>query len=178
MVEEIEYKFLNINEEDMDQRLRDLGAQKVSQGQMHEIFFNKPDENVDFLDSEKKSLRLRQFGEIITLTYKGPSKAQKGPKVRDEIEFELNDYEAAQAMLEELGFEKTREYTKRRTHYSFESVHFEIDQLPGEKPYLEIETASLEAMEEICKKLGMDMSKADPRGVTEIFPEKFRIRQN
>lgn len=174
MVSEVEYKFLNIDAEDMDQRIRDLGAHKESQGNLHDVFFDAEQLQVDFRNPEKKALRLRRFGEIITLTYKGPAQKSPGPKVREEIEFDISDFEAAQAMLEELGFVKKREYTKKRIHYTFGKVHFEIDQFPGEKPYLEIETPTLEAMEEICKSLGMDMAKADSRGVTEIFPAHFR----
>lgn len=173
MADEVELKFLKIDIDEIDTKLRELGAVKEWEATLHDVFFSNPSASVEFGKSGVNDLRLRQFGENILLTFKGPKKDGYGFKIRDELELAVDDFNNCIEILKHLGFEATKEYTKKRSHYSFGSVRFEIDQVPHEKPYLEIETKTPEAMEEICKQLDLDIRQGDARSISQLFPRYY-----
>jgi len=73
-----------------------------------------------------------------------------------------------------MGFIEEESNIKKRTHYELGNICFEIDEFEGLPPYLEIETHSEKDMEDICKKLNLDINKGDNRVIIEIYPEKFQ----
>lgn len=89
------------------------------------------------LRAERKLLRLREYGEERTLTYKGPPEA--GPhKVREEIETRVADAGAMRAVLERLGYEVVFRYEKYRAEYEIEGGVAVVDETPVGN-YIELE---------------------------------------
>lgn len=81
------------------------------------------------LRAERKLLRLREYGEERTLTFKGPPEA--GPhKVREEIETRVADAGAMRAMLERLGYEVVFRYEKYRAEFEMDGGMAVIDETP------------------------------------------------
>lgn len=74
-------------------------------------------------------LRVRQFGERWTLTYKGPGQAGRH-KVREELEMALQEPEAFLAILDRLGFHRSFRYEKYRTEYYDSEGVLTIDETP------------------------------------------------
>jgi adenylate cyclase class 2 len=62
-------------------------------------------------------LRLRRSGDHATVTYKGPA-AQSIYKSREEIEFDVSDTNAFEAVLDRLGYQPGFRYEKYRTKFS------------------------------------------------------------
>ena len=62
-------------------------------------------------------LRLRRAGERFTVTYKGPA-LRRPYKSREEIEFQVSDAEALEAVLDRLGYQPGFRYEKYRTEFS------------------------------------------------------------
>ena len=86
-----------------------------------------------------KLLRLRNSGEAVTLTFKGKSQPGKH-KTREEIEFEVPDFDRAALLLERLGYQATFRYEKYRTVYARprQHGHAMLDETPI-GVYLELE---------------------------------------
>lgn len=69
------------------------------------------------LRSSDRLLRVRIFGERVTLTYKGPTIAGRH-KTREEIETELPDSRSVPMVLERLGYVPAFRYEKYRTAFT------------------------------------------------------------
>ncbi|HEY1936976.1 MAG TPA: class IV adenylate cyclase [Candidatus Angelobacter sp.] len=76
-------------------------------------------------------LRLREYGPKWTLTYKDKSGPQSGRhKSRREIETQLENGGAMEAIVEALGFNPTFRYEKFRTEWTDNQGHVVIDETP------------------------------------------------
>lgn len=101
--------------------------------------------NIVFDDIQKKLrnkghlLRLRQEGENNILTFKKKSSVlSKDYKIREEIEFRIEEFEKMQSVFEYLGFYPFFIYEKFREVYKKEGVEVMIDETPIGN-YIEIE---------------------------------------
>jgi len=132
---ELEVKFMISNLSALETRLQLLGA-KLEQDRVHEVNlrFDTPSGE---LARSYQVLRLRQ-DRIARMTYKGPGETSDGVRVRREIEFTVSDFQAAQALLEALGYEVGVMYEKYRTSYAMENTHIVLDEMPYGH-FLEIE---------------------------------------
>ncbi len=172
MLDEIELKFLGIDKEEMERKLATLGAEKKFTSDSRAIYFDGP--GVSATDHSKMVVRLRTMDGKHVLTWKR-RRPDTEARENEELETEVGDFATAQAILERLGYRPGLEIEKRRTHYELGEAHFELDEIPGEKPYLEIETHSVEGMRAACAKLGLRMEDGSTGTVQELFPERFKV---
>lgn len=66
------------------------------------------------LRSSRRLLRLREAGDLVTLTFKGPAETGKH-KSREEREVRLESFSEMHVILERLGYQVTFRYEKHRT---------------------------------------------------------------
>ena len=171
-MQEIELKFLEIHKEEMHKKLLSIGAEKKWSHQLRSVAFSGNGFSTRAANNEQ-FLRVRQVGEKVILTHKGPSISEEF-KSREETEIVTHDsFEQAVAFLQTLGFVPEDESGKYRTHYEREDIHFEIDEWEGLPPFLEIETQDEETMRSVCEELGLDISEGSNETVTFIYPEHF-----
>jgi adenylate cyclase class 2 len=162
---ELESKFYLLDKEKLEKCLIAIGAERV-----HERIFET---NLRFdrlggeLERARQVLRLRQDSRI-RLTYKGPSQLEDGVLNRQEIEFEVGDFEAGRRMLEALGFVVSVIYEKYRTTYALEGLEITIDELPyGD--FCEIEGEVPEAIRGCAERLGLDRRAAITNSYLRLF---------
>lgn len=162
-MEEIEVKFLDINKEEIEQKLIKLGARRLGDFLFKRIVFDYPDWR---LNTDNAWLRLRDEGEKVTLTYK----KRLGTDTHDgstsdvgmhEIEIIVDDFEKTKNLLLTLGFIEKKYQEQKRTRYVLDDIEFDIDIWPRLNPYLEIETSSWEKIDQAIDLLGL--SKADKK---------------
>lgn len=171
---ELEVKFLLSHPDAFIERLQTLGGH-LENPRTREINlrFDTPDRA---LTRTYQVLRLRQDAKV-RLTYKGPGKMQGGVRARQEIEFGVDDFEAAKAMFEALGYEVSFVYEKYRTTYLFsvgsndfshsktttevvtanKSVEIVLDETPI-GTFTEIEGPDAESIQTTAHRLGLDWS--------------------
>ena len=96
-------------------RLLEAGGFRLLKARIFEdnTLFDTPDRR---LRAAASLLRLRQAGDAVVLTYKGPATFEKH-KSREELEIRLSDAGLAARILERLGFEPVFRYQKYRTEY-------------------------------------------------------------
>lgn len=81
------------------------------------------------LRAGRKLLRLREYGGLNILTYKGPP--EPGPhKTREEIETKVADAGALRQLLDRLGYRVVFRYEKYRAEYAAESGVAVVDETP------------------------------------------------
>lgn len=138
---EVEVKAKIENFEDIEKKLKNLGAKKSKNEFQEDIYFNSP--IVDFAKTDE-ALRIRTTKEDentkIFITYKGP-KIDSKSKTREEIEISIEDSVKCSKIFENLGFKKVRAVKKNRQYYKYENFEISLDDVEGLSPYMEIEIA-------------------------------------
>ena len=124
---ETEVKFFIQEPKKAAQKLTELGA-VLKQPEVYELNlrFDRPDGS---LTSKRHVLRLRKDTRA-RLTFKGQAYAIGDVGARKEVEFEVSDFDAAQAFLEALGYEVSMVYEKHRETYHLDDIEVVVDRTP------------------------------------------------
>jgi len=175
---EIEVKVLEINRQEVEERLSALGANKVFDGHIHALYYDLPDHR---LRTDGLTLRLRMEGPKGVLTLKADI-ASAAAKERQEFETEISDFEVMRKILETLGFSAWLEMKKHRTSYELPAGHVEIDRYEdtfGFIPeFLEIEGRDIHSVYLIAEALGFRRQDCKPWDAVELasfYRERNRI---
>lgn len=126
---EIEVKFLVKELATIRRRLERAGASLVKPRiYEHNIRFDTPWQS---LMLQGKLLRLRQ-DKVARITYKGePEETHLSEaRVREEIEMEVDDFDAAVAILGKVGLEPQQVYEKYRETFQLGQVEVVLDEMP------------------------------------------------
>ncbi len=115
--EEIEIK-IRIPEESLDSfrtKLLGYGFSKTFPRSLElNTLFDYPDRRIY---SSGCTVRLRTYGTLHILTWKGPVKPDSQLKIREEIETEVSSREAGMLILKKIGLQPVIEYSKFREKY-------------------------------------------------------------
>ncbi len=177
MADEIELKFLDINIEETKQKLLNLGAKLEYDKEIRSVSFKG--EHVDPNSSKGNLLRLRQIGDNTILTLKGPERIEEGISIREEHETTVENLKNTKKILKNLGYTVAYDNKKHRQHFTLkddnnkEIAAFEIDDWGIIPPFLEIEAKSKQIMQEVTKKLGLDIKQGKTGMICEIYPDVF-----
>ncbi|HEX6126669.1 MAG TPA: class IV adenylate cyclase [Pyrinomonadaceae bacterium] len=118
------------------------------------------------MDERGATLRLRKIGDFTVLTYKEKVKTDNGAKRKIEYETNVSDVDAAEAIIERLGYRLSAVYEKRRKYWSLDDVEVVLDELPFGL-YMEIEGTE-EAIAAAVEKLGLKDIEYEPRGYPRL----------
>jgi adenylate cyclase class 2 len=143
---EIEAKFFVDRLVDIREKVIDHGGRVlVPRGLERNFRFDDPKGE---LTASHQVLRLR-VDHRATLTYK----RSQSPEVRNEIGFEIDDFQAAKAFLEALGYQVFFIYEKYRETFILGRVRVMLDELPY-GCFVEIEGTTLTDVKDMAKTLG------------------------
>ena len=134
---EVEVKARIDSFEEMEKRLKDLGAVKTKDEFQEDIYFASP--IVDFAETDE-ALRIRTTNNDTFITYKGPKLNEKA-KTRKEVEMTIESAAKASDIFTEIGFTPARTVRKSRQYYRYENFEISLDDVEGLPPYMEIEIA-------------------------------------
>ncbi len=121
-----------------------------------------------------KWVRLRQTGNETTITIKRivNSKGEYELDAVNELEFDVPSIEVGKELLEDLGYFFARHQIKMRIVYSYKNAEIVIDKWPKLAPYVEIEAATKEEIDEIVVMLGYNLDDAVIINTDDIYNEK------
>ncbi|WP_298006046.1 class IV adenylate cyclase [Anaerolinea sp.] len=170
MEQEVEAKFPIRSLETVRKRLEQAGA-VLEAPRVHEVNlrFDTPEGT---LTRERRVLRLRRDSRAI-LTYKGAAQPGQEVSVRQEIEVEVSDFEAARRLLEALGYRVSTMYEKYRTTYRLNDAHVVLDEMPFGN-FVEIEGENAEKIHAIASVLGLRWEARVAESYLGLFE---RVRQ-
>jgi len=173
-MKEREVKVLNIDKDEIEKKLKDVGAILLKDEEQTNIRF---DTETDFLKKKYNGyLRIRITKNLLngdtknTLTFK-KSISRGKLRVNEETETEISNFEETVKIIEFLGYNKKRPGYKHRRSYSYDNITYEIDTWDIEtysKPYLEIEMSSEEELEKAIKLLNLDRSQITTKSIDEL----------
>lgn len=148
----------------MRQRLDSLGAALVAP-RVYE-------RNVRYDDTERTLtpqgivLRLREDSRV-RLTYKDEGSVQDGIRTRAEVEVEVSDFAAMEAILGKLGYTPYLIYEKYRTTYTLDGAEIVLDEMPYGN-FVEIEGVRV-TIEQVIQRLGLGGAKRYPASYAVLF---------
>jgi len=158
---EFEVKILEIDHDEMIEKLESLGATKKSEGLQERFVYDVKPKNPN------RWIRLRKNATKTTLTIKNlQEKSIDGMK---ELEIEVSDFEETNAILETLGFKNRGFQQNRRVQYILDDVEIDLDKWPMIPEYMEIEGKDTESVYHTLEKLGIDKNRVTTLDVESIY---------
>jgi adenylate cyclase class 2 len=153
MQQEIEVKFLNVNHDEVREKLKAAVA-KLEQPMrlMRRAIIDYPDRRLQ--SKQDGWIRVRDEGDKITLTYK-EAKEQVAGGAR-EIELNISSFEQAIKLFEAIGLKVESFQESKRETWVLDECEVVLDEWPWLKPYIEIEGPSEVAIQSASEKLGFD----------------------
>lgn len=168
MDSEYELRILEVSPEELEKKLLRAGAKRVQERTLQKRYTY----NVIPAD-RNKWIRLRTNGTKTTLAVKHVT----GHGVSDtkEIEIEVDSFELAATLMEEVGIEAKSYQENYRTVFSLNGAEIMLDEWPLIPPYLEIEAESSQLVKETIELLGYDLENATGLDVSSIFEQVYKI---
>lgn len=152
MDQEIEVKFYIEDLPALQARLEALGAELIHPRILEtNLRFDTPDGALTRL---RRVLRLRKDA-IARMTFKGPAEIGQEASIRQEIEFEVSDFDAARRLLEALGYRVSVSYEKYRTEYRYGGSVVALDEMPY-GAFIEIEAQDVPTIQALADRLELD----------------------
>lgn len=171
---EREVKVLNIDKDEIENKLKNLGAVLLKDEEQTNIRFDTED---NFLKKTYNGyLRIRITKNLLngdvknTLTFKR-NISRDTLRINEETETEISNYEETIKILQFLGYNKKRPGYKHRRSYSYENIVFEIDTWDKDtyaKPYLEIEMTTEDELETAIELLHLDREQITTKSIDEL----------
>ncbi|MEO5950246.1 MAG: class IV adenylate cyclase [Candidatus Saccharimonadales bacterium] len=154
MKAEIEAKFLDINHDEIREKLEKLGATcEQPMRLMRRVTIDTPD-----MKSKDAFLRVRDEGHRVTMTYKQfDSLSVDGAK---EIEVIVSDFDATIQLLTAAGLPYSSFQESKRETWHYDDVEIVLDEWPWLKTYIEVESHSEQKLHDIASKLDLNWSSA------------------
>jgi adenylate cyclase, class 2 len=170
--EEMEVKFLVHDLAEIESSLQALGG-SLSAQRVFEI--NLRFDTADgTLAGAGRVLRLRRDTNAV-MTFKGPSQPGAEVATRQEIEFQVSDFEAARRLLEALGYQIAVIYEKFRTTYRLDHLLVTLDEMPFGS-FIEIEGPDPASIRVAATALKLDWEARSTASYLGIFKHLLEAR--
>ncbi len=169
METEYEATFLDINKDEIRQRLYKEGAKLIKPEFLQKrVVFNLP-ENL----RGRNWVRVRDEEDKITMTFKSID----GNKIESqkEINLTIDDFKKGIDFLETIGCQRKSYQETKREIWSLNNVEICIDEWPFLEPFVEVEGKSEKEVKAVSEKIGFDYSKAWFCGTGLIYSKRYNI---
>lgn len=177
MAKELEVKILNIDLDDMEKKLKDIGGKLIAKEYQINTIFDSRDR---YIEKDLNSyLRIRETKDLlknnitINLTLK-KNISKEGARENIEITTKIDDKQSMITILQNLGYEKIEEGYKERISYTYDNIRFDLDKWDVNTypyPYMEIEVEKKEDLEKAIDLLQIDKSNISTKSIIELKEE-------
>lgn len=168
---EIEVKFVDVDIDDVRQRLRSNGAHlEHAMRAMRRALIEEPQHSAGNM-----FIRIRDEGDKTTLCLKKKLKSLEESTIDStyEIETTVGDFDTAIELFKVAGWDYTTYQESKRETWMMDSVEVVIDEWPWINPYIEIEGESEDAVRSAAQKLGFDWNTAMFGSVDVIYNRDY-----
>ena len=177
MSKEIEVKVLNIDLEDMENKLIKLNAKLISEEEQRNIIF-APKEKAKTVNS-RTYLRIRESKNLLTNKIKTELTLKENVDnmgIRENIETTANidNIQSMVYILENLGYEINSDGRKHRKSYLYENIRFDLDTWDKSiypYPYMEIEVEEAQDLHKVIDLLGISPNNISTKSIMELKKE-------
>jgi adenylate cyclase class 2 len=170
---EIEGKWLNIDLDEMRERLRAAGVRlEQPERRMTRSVFDFPDGR---LNQKNGWARVRDEGDKITMSYKQLN--DRSATGTHEVNLTVDNYENACHFLQELGLEQQATQQTSRESWKLGDVEIELDTWPWIPSFIEIEAESEELLRVTAEKLGLDYAQVLHGSVEIVYQAVYDVTE-
>jgi adenylate cyclase class 2 len=167
---EIETKVLQVNPQQIAERLEKLGAKKVEETQLFVDWFRFPSQEQEWY------LRVRSYSDKkVEITWKGKSQVQGISRAHPEINLLVENHVQAKALFESIGLVCYAHQEKYRTSWELGNIHFDLDTYPHMPPYLEIEADSDETIQKMVQQLNLSSHRTSSEGERVLIEKEYGL---
>jgi len=173
MAFEIETKLKVDLFDEIESRLRELGANFVDEKMQTDYYLDKDDRALTKSDSCLRLRVVRIDDDIFAdITYKG-AKQKSDVKKRQEIVLEVSDAETALAIFAAIGYEKQLVIEKKRRCYDFAGCEVLLDELALLGNFVEIEGPDEKMIASVQCQLDLSGLKHIEQSYAELMESKL-----
>lgn len=173
MQTEIEAKFLNVDHNELRQKLRRAGAKCVQPMRlMRRRNFDHPDGRLEKIGGW---VRVRDEGDKITLSYKQLNNRSLHGTM--EVNLIIDDFESACHFLESIGLVQKSYQETRRESWEYNESLIELDEWPWIKPFVELECPTEDKIKTAAKQLGLEWSLALHGSVENAYQAEYDLTE-
>lgn len=174
MQTEIEAKFLNINADDLREKLREIGAvREYGETLMRRKTWDDRDENLRKVGGW---VRVRDEGDKVTLSYKQLNdRTVHGTK---EVMVIVDDFDTTNVFFEAIGFVQKSYQETKREKWMLNDAEITIDTWPWIPTFVEIEAQDEDSLKDIAVKLGFDWSAALHGSVETAYQAVYDVTED
>ena len=163
---EHEIKVLDVNVEELEKRLEQLGAKKVYDDVRTIIALDTPERT--YLKEHDKLIRVTDEGTIKVTMHVN----QSNPDIKEGIKFKTSRMKETMDFFHEMGLDPISKVQAHRVSYELGKIDFDIDKFPEIPAFLEIDIEYLEeegyALDELLKELGLLNKRVVLMGTEDI----------
>ncbi|MEX0934881.1 MAG: CYTH domain-containing protein [Candidatus Paceibacterota bacterium] len=170
METELEAQFIDIDQDKVRSKLRDIGATLVHEERMTraKIYEHPTKKETDWF-------RVRDEGDKITLSYKKlVDRSLHGTK---EISLTVPSFDKACAILEVAHLKFMTYQEKKRESWKYNDVEIEIDTWPWIPTFIEIESLDAEKVKQTARELGFKWEDALFGSVENIYQIHYDVTE-
>jgi adenylate cyclase class 2 len=171
MQTEIEVKFLDVDIDDVRERLKKAGAHlEQPMRDMRRALIEE-----EHHAAENMFIRIRDEGDKVTLCLKKKTKSLAESTIDStfEIETTVGDFDKTVELFQVAGWKYMTYQESRRETWALNGAEVVIDEWPWINPYIEIEAGSEQVVRDTAKLLGFDWKDAAFGSVDIIYNKEF-----
>lgn len=168
--DEIEAKFYPVDVEEIRNALTKMGAKCVSPMRLMRRAVFDSNENPKI---PVAYIRVRDEGDKITFSAKDYANLEKGHKHQRELVVKVDDFDATVNLLKLIGLKQTNYQESKRETWKMRNAEVCIDIWPGLEPYIEVETDSVEELDNISSSLPIKNSKRYEGGLLKVYMDVY-----
>lgn len=173
MQTEIEVKFLDVDIDDIRERLKAAGAEcEQPMRLMRRVNIEMPEHR-----ATHSWIRVRDEGDRTTLTFKrrADPKALNAIDNVKEIEVTVSDFDATVELFREAGWDYRTLQESRRETWHLGDAEVVVDEWPWLKPYIEIEAETEQAVRAAANKLGFVWEDAFFGHIDNVYELRYQF---
>jgi adenylate cyclase, class 2 len=179
MAQEVETKVLDIDKEEVESRLKELGAKLVVSRRLFVDWLHDPNWFTrDGLGEGEDPWFLRVRSDSLgkcEITWKARSTVEGKVRKHKEINIAVPEHKDALDLFFEMGLVSYAHQEKDRDTYVLDKWQFDFDTYPGMPPFVEIESESKELVHEAIDKLGLSDNRTWTDGERTLIQQVYGL---
>lgn len=172
-MQEIETKILEVDSNDLAQKLKILGATETKNTRLTVDWYSLQTVSDD---NHPWYLRIRKTSDGKSeITWKSLHEVVGNTRQSKEINLNVSDFEKGKSLFEAIGLVNYAHQEKDRQSFSLKDWSFDIDTYPNMPTYLEIEGKSVEHIKKAIDMLGLENHESISEGERKLIEGRYKL---
>ncbi len=171
---EIETKVLEVDVEEVKQKLKEFGAKEIRNDTLYVDWFGPKGLTHDGDDPWYLRVRTYSNGKV-EVTYKDEPKLIDNFRHGSEINVFVDDHDKTKMLFEAVGLENYAHQEKKRISWVLGDIQFDLDTYPGMPTFLEIEVKNAEDIKKMLQQLNLENHETWNDGERTLIKKKYGL---